>query len=190
MPSQVKALDFYSHGSPAASRSVARAPTIREMVEAETRRLHEPQAKVSVAKEKSRKLDKIKAAADRKTAPGISVFAVLGTLIVAVLMVFVVLAQINFNETAGETARLGSHLNELTERHRALELLFESSINIKEVERFARDELGMSRPDTGQIIVINTTPRDSAFVVSAGETRGVQGFGLFLKSLTEYFRKT
>jgi len=190
MPAQTKALNYYSNGSLSAARSAAQAPTIQAMVEAETRRVHEPQANPSAAKDRVRKLDKVKAVADKKTAPGISVFAVLGTLVVAVLMVFVVLAQINFNETAGETARLGIHLKELTERHRALELMFESAIDIKEVERFARDELGMSRPDTGQILIINTTPRDNAMAIGTNETRGVQGFGLFLKSLTEYFRKT
>jgi len=190
MPGQTKALNYYSQGSLAASQRAAPAPTIREMVEAETRRLHAPKEKPSAAKPRVRKLEKIKAAANKKTAPGISVFAVLGTLFVAVLMVFVVLAQINFNETAGETARLNAHLSELTEKHRALELMFESAIDIKEVERFARDELGMSRPDTGQILVINTTPRDNAMVVGGNEVRGVQGFGLFLRSLTEYFRKT
>jgi len=190
MPGQTKALNYYNHIAPAASRSAAPAPTIRAMVEAETRRLHTPQTKPADKKERVRKLEKIKAAADKKTAPGISVFAVLGTLFVAILMVFVVLAQINFNETAGETARLGVHLSELTERHRALELMFESAIDIKEVERFARDELGMSRPDTGQIVIINTSPRDNAMVISSNEVRGVQGFGLFLKSLTEYFKRS
>jgi len=190
MPGQVKALNYYSHGSMAASQSAAQAPTIRAMVDAETKRMYAPETKTSVAKERVRKLEKIKAAADKKTAPGISVFAVLGTLFVAVLMVFVVLAQINFNETAGEAARLSVHLSDLTEKHRALELMFESALDMKEVERFARDELGMSRPDTGQILIINITPRDNAMVVSSNEARGVQGFGLFLRSLTDYFRKT
>ena len=183
MPAQTKALNYYNNGSAAASRSVAQAPTIRAMVEAETRRMNTPQTKTADTKDRVRKLEKIKAAADKKTAPGISVFAVLGTLFVAVLMVFVVLAQINFNETAGETARLGVHLNELTERHRSLELMFESAIDIKEVERYARDELGMSRPDTGQIVIINTSPRDNAMVINSNEARGVQGFGIFLKSV-------
>jgi len=124
-----------------------------------------------------------------KTSPGISVFAVLGTLFVAVLMVFVVLAQINYNETAAESVRLNMHISDLSERYRALELSFESAVEIKEVERFARDELGMSRPDAGQIIIISSTPRDNAVIISHGDERGIQGFGNFLRSLTEYFKK-
>jgi len=128
-------------------------------------------------------------AAAEKTAPGISVFAILGTSFVAVLMVFVVLAQINFNETAAESVRLNMLISELSARHRALELSFESAVDIKEVERYARDELGMSRPDASQVIIINSTPRDTAMVINNGEERGLQGFGSFLRSLTDYFRK-
>jgi len=182
MDSQARALNYYTHGSV--------APTIQAMVEAETRRVQMPEPKASVAKERIRRHEKAKAIAEKaeKAVPGISVFAILGTLFVAVLMVFVVLAQINYNETAAESVRLSVHLAELNERHRALELSFESAVDIKEVERFARDELGMSRPDAGQIIVISSTPRDNAIVLSGGEERGIQGFGNFLKSLTEYFR--
>jgi len=182
MESQAKALSYYNYNNV--------APTIQAMVDAETRRLQEPQPKPSIIKERIREREKSKAKAadDVKSVPGISVFAILGTLFIAVLMVFVVLAQINFNETAAESVRLSIHLAELSERHRALELSFESAVDIKEVERFARDELGMSRPDAGQTIMISTAPRDSAIIIDSGEDRGIQGFGNFLKSLTDYFR--
>jgi len=129
-----------------------------------------------------------KAVAAEKAAQGISAFAVLGALFVSVLMVFTILAQINYNETAAESVRLNNHLAELSEKHRALELAFESAIDIREVERFARDELGMSRPDSEQVIFINSTPRDTAMITNFEEERGLQGFGTFIKSLTEYFR--
>ena len=182
MSSEARALNYYNYG--------VAAPTIQAMVEAETRRMQTPEHETSVAKERVRRHEraKAKAAAAEKSAPVISVFAVLGTLFVAVLMVFVVLAQINFNETAAETVRLSVLMAELAERHRALELSFESAVDIKEVERFARDELGMSRPDAGQIIVISSTPRDNAIVINSAEERGIQGFGNFLRSLTDYFR--
>ena len=183
MDNQARALNYYNYGTA--------APTIQAMVEAETRRLQRTSAPVSsVAKERvrQREREKANAVAAEKALPGISVFAVLGTLFVAVLMVFVVLAQINFNETAAESVRLNVLLRELTERHRVLELAFESAVDIREVERFARDELGMSRPDAGQILVISSAPRDTAVVLYSGEERGMQGFGNFLRSLTEYFR--
>ena len=207
MESNARVLNYYNHGTA--------APTIQAMVDAETRRAHDADTLASKAKERTRKLErsqaktkareqekaKVKAQAStlvkpatvteavEKVAPGISVFAILGTLLVSVLMVFVVLAQINFNETAAESVRLNILLNELSARHRALDLSFESAVDIKEVERYARDELGMSRPDIGQMIIINSTPRDTAMIISSGEERSLQGFGTFIRSLTDYFRR-
>jgi len=180
MDANTRALNFYTYGTA--------APTIKDMVAAEERRVETPQAQPSVAKERIRKAERVKAAAESRAVPGISVFSVLGTAFVSILMVFVVLAQINYNETAGETVRLSMQLSELAEKHRSLELAFERVIDIKEVERFARDELGMSRPDAGQIIVINSAPRDTAMIINNGPERGIQGFGEFLRSLTDYFR--
>jgi len=130
-----------------------------------------------------------KAFREVKRVPGISVFAVIGTLIISVLMVFVVLAQVNYNEAASEAVRLSTQLRELSEKHRTLELAFETSIDIKEIERIARDELGMSRPDAAQIIIVNAVPRDTAMVITEESDDSTQGFIDFLKSLTNYFRK-
>lgn len=136
------------------------------------------------------RLEKIetKAFSETKAVPGVSVFAIFGTIVISVLMVFVVLAQISYNETASESVRLSAQLAELTERHKALEFAFESSIDIKEIERVAQDELGMSRPDTSQIISITALPRDSATVIVEDEDDTVRGFAEFIRSLTEYFK--
>ncbi|MDR2591087.1 MAG: cell division protein FtsL [Oscillospiraceae bacterium] len=139
-------------------------------------------------KKRQKQKSNIKVFNEVKNAPGISFFAIVGTLVVSVLLILVVLAQVSYHESATEAVRLTGQLRELTEIHRALELAFESSINIKEVERIARDELGMSRPDATQIITINTIARDSALVLDTGEERTVQGFADFIKSLTSYFR--
>ena len=140
---------------------------------------------------KTKQAAKVKQAtrASEKPAPGVSVFAILGTLFVSVLMVFVVLAQINFNETAAESVRLNILIGELAERQRLLELSFESAVDIREVERFARDELGMSRPDARQMMVIEAAPRDIALALDNREDRSLEGFGAFLRSLTDYFRR-
>jgi len=180
MESQAKALNFYNYNST--------APSMQAMIDAETKRVALPKQKTSPVKERMQKLEKVKAAAIEKV-PGISVFAVLGTLFVAVLMVFVVLAQINYNEAAGETVRLNLHMNELKEKHKALELAFERALDIKEVERFARDELGMSRPDAGHMIILSSTPRDNAIIINDREERDGQRFVDFLRSLINYFRQ-
>ena len=217
MGSNARTLNYYNHGTAAPTiRAMVEAENKRAQAaearasEAGDRALQREKAEArSLAKAKAQTRHQTRAnaatqaktlpkvqtrakatpAAEAKTAPGISIFAILGTIFVAVLMVFVVLAQINFNETASESVRLNVLINELSAKHRALELSFESAVDIKEVERFARDELGMSRPDAHQAIFINTAPRDTAMIMNSGEERGIQGFGNFLKSLTEYFRK-
>ena len=151
--------------------------------------LKEPNTKQK-AKTKQAVKKKQAARAAEKPAPGVSVFAILGTLFVSVLMIFVVLAQINFNETAAESVRLNILISELAERQRLLELSFESAVDIREVERFARDELGMSRPDAKQMTIIEAAPRDIALALDNREDRGLQGFGAFLRSLTDYFRRS
>jgi len=121
-------------------------------------------------------------------APGVSLFAVFGSLFVASLMVFVVLAQISYKETASETIRLTAQLTGLVEQQRILEISFESVIDMKEVERYARDVLGMSKPDYDQIAVIISAQRDRAEVIRSEEVGILRGFGSFISSLFEYFR--
>jgi len=177
----------YNYGSTALSMDAATAADAA--IDAETRRIEVPPVQSPPVKERLRRLGNVKAAVVAKRVPGISFFASAGALIVSFLMVLVVLAQINYNEAAGESAGTDAQLRELAEKHRTLKLEFERSIDIKEVERFAKDELGMSRPDAAQIILISAEPRDSATAINTEEEDGVQGFGEFLKSLTEYFKK-
>jgi len=132
--------------------------------------------------------ERTKETVERK-APGVSLLARLGSLFITTLMIFVVLAQISYNEAAAETVRLNSQLVELTDKHRRLEIAFESVIDMKEVERYARDVLGMSKPDSGQVTVIPSVPRDRAEVLVSAEESSAQGFGSFLSSLMGGFRK-
>jgi len=180
MSGEAKALNYYNYGST--------APAMDVLADVETKRIEAPPVKRAPIKGRVRRLDGVKSVVGVAKVPGISVFAVIGALVVSVLMVFVVLAQISYNEAAGEAARLNQQLRELTEKHRTLELAFESSIDIKEVERVARDELGMSRPDAAQIIIVSSAPRDVAVVLTEDEASGTQEFVTFIRSLIEYFR--
>ena len=138
--------------------------------------------------EQTRPREKTKEAGARN-APTLSLFAVFGTVFACVLMVFVVLAQINFSEIAGETVRLNAQLNELMEQERRLEIEFENAIDMKKIEMYARDTLGMSKPDSDQASVVRSIPIDSAEIInSGGEADALSGFGSFISSLLEYFR--
>jgi len=166
--------------------------TVEAMMEAEALRSGSPAAQPFDQDLREPELERpriaLKTKAEARVFSGVSVFAVLGTVLIGALMVLVILAQITHNEMAIETARLSVEVRELAETHRALSLAFESSINIGEIERIARDELGMSRPDAIQVITLNTLPSDRAFVVDQEYEDDRNGFLTFIFSLFDYFR--
>ena len=128
------------------------------------------------------------AAAQRRQS--VSLFAFFGSIFAAVLMVFVVLAQISYSEIAGETVRLKGQLDELLEQERRLEIEFESAIDMKEIERYARDALGMSKPVPDQIPIVLRMPVDSAEIIEDNSDEGLlSGLGSFMSSLLEYFKR-
>jgi len=182
MSGHVKTLNYYN---PSAT---APAQTVEAMMDAEAMRSHDSLGESQDKVAPKRRVRRKKAAVELKAPSGISVLAVFGTILVAGLMILSILAQINYNEAAIETARLSVEVRRLNETHRALSLAFESSINIREIERIARDELGMSRPDATQVITLNTRPRDRAFVVMPEYEDEQGGFIYFITTLFDYFR--
>jgi len=181
MSGSAQAINYYNHTST--------AKTVEAMMDAEAlRALPKYDEKVKTVKQKRIEEARVAPQAKAKAPSGISVIAVIGTLVVCALMILSILAQINHNEVAIETARFSVEVRELAETHRALSLAFESSINIREVERIARDELGMSRPDAAQVITITSRPHDRAFVVYHEYEEDQSGFIAFITSLFDYFR--
>jgi len=142
-----------------------------------------------MAEERVRQRQRAKAAAAAQSAPAVSLFAIFGALFVGVLMVFVILAQISYNEIASETARLSKQMDSLREQQRVLEITFESVIDMKEVERYARDELGMSKPEADQISVIYSVPDDKIEIISNDDENSLRELGSFISSLLEYFKR-
>jgi len=173
-----RVLDFedeYFYGSAAPAREVFDDPG-------------EEPAEISIPQERTLQRQKERAAAAAKSVPGVSLFAVLGTLFAAVLTVFVVLAQVSYNEIAADTVRLNKQLQELTEQQRRLEITHESVIDMKEIERYARDVLGMSKPDADQIAIVQRMPVDKAEVVGGSDESALDGIGSFISSLIEYLK--
>ena len=147
-------------------------------------------AESPTAQELLRQRQKAREAVAVNTARGVSMFAILGALVVGLLMIFAVLAQVNYNEVANETVRLKAQLSSLEEQKRRLEITFEGVIDMKEVERYARDVLGMSKPESEQVAIIQTVQRDTAEIVGSRSGDGtLRGFGSFISSLAEYFKR-
>ena len=123
-------------------------------------------------------------------AHAMSLFTLFGAAFAAVLMVFVVLAYVNLNEVTSESVRLDAQLDRLTDKESKLQIAYESVIDMKEVERYARDVLGMSKPDSYQTAVIQYTAQDKAEIIdNRNEGNALRGFGAFISSLLDYFRK-
>ena len=126
----------------------------------------------------------------QQQAPSVSLFAIIGFFVVAFLMIFVMLAQVNLNEVLRETGRLNSQIETLAEQQRILSIEFESVINMDEVERYARDVLGMSAPDTEAHVVIRAIPYDKVEIFETdSENDRLREIGEFLSFLfDEYIR--
>ena len=125
-----------------------------------------------------------------RRAPAISFFSVFGGVAAAILMVFVLIANVRFHEISNERVRLEAQHRQLTENERVLEIKYESVVDMKAVEQYARDVLGMSKPDTDQISIINRTPEDRVEILSTDvEEEGlISGLGKFISSLTGYLK--
>jgi len=168
--------EYYSHGSAAPAREYTQeAPR---------------QTETPYAQERVRQRERARAVADAKSTQVVSLFAVVGTIVVVAMMIFVVLAHISYSEVASENARLNAQLVALNEQHRRLEITFESVVCMNEIERYARDVLGMSRPGAGQVGFLIGTAADRAEVLAVPESNGssIRDFGSFLSSLLEPFR--
>ncbi|NLA86397.1 MAG: hypothetical protein GX847_03770 [Clostridiales bacterium] len=130
------------------------------------------------------------AARQTHKANGISLFAVTGFIVVAVMMVFVLLAHVRYNDIAGETVRLQTRLDELTEQERKLKIEYEKAFDVNAVEQYATNVLGMSKPDESQIGTVQTTAADKAVVVTPEKEEAPisESMVAFLASLVSYFK--
>ncbi len=123
---------------------------------------------------------------------GVSLFAVAGFAVVAVLMVFVVLAHVRFNEISAETVALQAQMEELTEQERKLQITYEDIFDVNEVESYATNVLGMTKPGQDQIAVISAESQDKAVIVeNSGDGSDTnENMASFLASLVSYFKQT
>lgn len=125
-----------------------------------------------------------------KAAYGISAFAVVGFLVTAVMIVFVLLAYVQYTEVSNETVQLQNQLSALSETENKLLVSYESAFNINEIEEYATTVLGMVKPTGDQIETVTTSSNDKAVVlVSDTESEGLlTGLSAFFSSLMEYFK--
>jgi len=164
--------DFYTYGAAAPAGAGYAEPTVTPEDIPSAQELPRPKEHVAV----------------RRTA-GVSLFAIFGSVFVGILMIFTMLAQINYNEVASQAVDMDSQISALTEQQRKLEITFESVVDMKEVERYARDELGMSKPEAEQVTVIQGADDKAEIIDNNNDDNALRGFGSFISSLVGYFKQ-
>jgi cell division protein FtsL len=150
-------------------------PDMRPPVKAEPRAVKKSAAKTAQRAQKSY---------------GVSLFAITGFVVVAVMMVFVLLAHVRFNEVTSEAVRLQARLDELNDQERKLKIDYENAFDVYAVEQYATNVLGMSKPSESQMGAMQLAVYDKAVVVSSEnkESDVSESMVTFLASLVSYFK--
>ena len=120
---------------------------------------------------------------------GISRFAVAGYLVTVLALTMVVLAHVELTVVSGEIVQLEQQLSVLQEEHALLQVAYGQTFSQVEIERFAREELGMMEAAWSQIGHAAGRGGDTVEILAL-ETERQGGFlgGLagFFGSLVEY----
>ena len=141
--------------------------------------LERPQEKVSIR-------TKTKTAAKQ----GISLFAVAGWASVIVLAVALLMSYVELNTIANESYELREELEALQIEETKLQIEYESTFRLDEVEEYATNMLGMVSAGNDQVKYLSNRAVDQAVIL---DTNGVEtGISASLKSLfttiAEYFK--
>jgi cell division protein FtsL len=148
-----------------------------------------PEREYEELPEKSRR-SKARAYSVEKPKQGISLFAVAGFALFAVMMVFVLLARVQLTQISDETAKIETKISELSEEEARLRIEYERTFNLTEIEEYATKKLGMIRQGSDSVTFLAMTNVDRAEILVPDETGGnnfITGFKDFLSSLLEYF---
>ena len=126
------------------------------------------QRTVQEHKQKTKAKAKAKTANMHKT---VSVCAIM----LALCAGFMISRNVAVYEKRNEAMMLQKDLNELKEYSSQKAFELEQSINLEEIERWARDEQNMTRPEKYQIVYVNIKQDDVTEVTA----KDVEGFKLF-----------
>ena len=132
-----------------------------------------------------------KAGQQTQTSAGLSVFSVVGFALVAVMMVFVVLANVRLTEISYSVSETRTRITELEKEKQQLEAQYETAFNLTELKAYAIDTLGMVEADADSAVVLGGIREDKAQILDSSltEEKGiVDTASTFLTSLLEYFK--
>ena len=153
--------------------------------EEEYSRLQQPEPREET---KARAETRAQAAAAPRSVQGISPFAVLGVAVCAFLSVIAITSHVGLVRISGESVELQARLAELEKDRARLQIAYESSFNLAEIEEYAIETLGMQKPIADQVTYIDTSAPDRAVVVGEESDSFVDRTADFLSDIGSYFR--
>ena len=167
------AVDFGYTGNAVPKRAPVYAPPVRKEVE------HETNTKARTAPAKKRR-------------GGISISTVLFFAVAMFLVVTLISEYTKLVSLSDSTVGLREELSELQKENTTLKTRYESEINLKEIEEFAINELGMVMPSSDRVVYIDLSEPDKVVLGSGEDVKdsiadGEQEPGL-LEKIIEYFR--
>ena len=121
---------------------------------------------------------------------GVSLFSAIGFVIVAVLMVFVILGNIQLTEISYSMKETRARIAALEQERDQLGVKYETTFNLNELRAYAIENLGMTEASAVQTISIANVSEDKAVILDGGAAYEsvIAKATAFLTSLLEYFR--
>jgi cell division protein FtsB len=146
------------------------------------------------ARERTETSFEVQRAAERQAArtrqkQSISVFAAIGVVCIAGLLMMMLLSYVSLTQISAETSGLNEQLRQLSEEETRLKLKYESALDLNAIESYATNVLGMSKPGENQIFYIYTSASDQAEVLDTekGGSGLLNFFSSILTKLAECF---
>lgn len=103
-------------------------------------------------------------------------FSVIGVLLTAAIAVLALLANLRLTAITAETVELEQQLEALEEERTQLQIRYENTFDLTEIEEYATKTLGMVRLQDDQIVVLDGTAEDRAEILR--EDRGEAFFAV------------
>ena len=111
---------------------------------------------------------------------------ILSSVLAVILLAASVVARIELTKATDKNAELNVKLNELRKENARLQIEYESSINLPELEDYAKNVLGMQKPESERIIEIYVDTSDKAIILKDGEkTEATKAVSSIMEYLSE-----
>ena len=120
-----------------------------------------------------------------QTSYGLSAFAVVGYLAVAVVMILLLFTYVQYTAAAAEAVEYRQRIETLSEEQRKLTIVYEQTFDLNEIEVYAKTVLGMDYPVETQMGVVTLNATDKAVVYGQGSSGDV--FLMGIAAILEYF---